>query len=136
MAVALRLAVVLSIGAAAYEGWRHAIQASKSNWAAIDAGIRCASGLSENLLETLSRQEAHGNFDVSRFGCGNKSPFITNMSEILDYRRGDSNTSKYQRPIFEFDILLGVALSWFFGVLLAGLVAWSALRTLRWVLKG
>jgi hypothetical protein len=139
MAVALRLAVVLSIGAAAYEGWRHAIRASDTNaeFAATDAVVRCAAKLPEPLLARLSRESSHGNFDVAPFGCWHISPpFITNMREIEAVRLTGSYQMRHQQALFRFDVLFAVALSCFFGVLLAGLVAWSALRTLRWVLKG
>jgi hypothetical protein len=139
MAVALRLAVVMSIGATAYAAWGQAVRASETNarWETLDDVIRCASRLSAPLLEKLSKESPYGNFDVAPFGCRDKGPtFFTNMNEIEAIRLTGSYQMKYKQTLFNFDILFAVALSWFLSTLFVGMLVWSALKTFRWILKG
>ena len=99
IAVAFRLAVVMSIGATAYTAWGQAIRASETNarWETLDNVIRCASRLSAPLLERLSKESPHGNFDVAPFGCRDKGPtFFTNMNEIDAVRLTGSFQTKFK----------------------------------------
>lgn len=138
MAITLRLAVIVSIGATAYHAWSYAQRASKTNasFAELDRAIDCASRLGTDVLERLSKAEPHGNFDVSPFGCSSKPKFITNMREIDEVRRGEGLSVTYRQKMFDIEFLLNQAIIAFLTVVVFGIAFWIAIRTGKWVLKG
>ncbi len=132
----LRLAIVAAVAGMVYASWSKFTTADSlnTNGERIWSALRCAA---DKPIEDLRATAGDGGIiDISRFGCGSRSPFYASEAEIAAARRNEKEAIYGALPVFELQTTLMGGLFFFIATLLVGGLILALGLLIQWVLIG